>query len=139
MRYVRNGQEVAATFIQNQWRSYDAHMNYINTLADILIVQSVARRWLTLRKMRGERGMKPRSADYERSNNLVERKRNTDADWQRHRLNVVKRPPANQLQYSHRDGINAFHRDSVGCEDWYDGNKSETSDMLKNWKKKGSI
>ena len=42
---------MAATFIQSQWRSYDAQMNYINTLADILIVQSVARRWLVLRKL----------------------------------------------------------------------------------------
>jgi hypothetical protein len=52
MRYVQQGQEVAATMIQAQYRSYDAQMNLINTLADILIVQSVARRWLVLKKLK---------------------------------------------------------------------------------------
>ena len=37
---------VAATIIQTFWRSYDSQMNYLHTMADVLIAQSVARRWL---------------------------------------------------------------------------------------------
>lgn len=39
----------AATVIQSRWRSFDVQMNFMHTLADILIVQSVARRWLTMK------------------------------------------------------------------------------------------
>lgn len=39
----------AATKIQTRWRGYDAQMNYLHTLADILVVQSIARVWLTKR------------------------------------------------------------------------------------------
>lgn len=141
-RYVRNGQEVAATFIQSQWRSYDAQMNYINNLADILIVQSVARRWLTLRKMRKRYGFRPKQdtkmgygqsgSNYNQNNAAPIQQRNTHATWQQHRLNIVSKPPSPKR---HSEGFpDVFHRDSVGAEDWYDGNKSETSDMLRGWK-----
>lgn len=39
----------AATVIQKSWRSYDSTMNYLHTVADILIVQSVVRRWIATR------------------------------------------------------------------------------------------
>ena len=45
----RNGplaQYVAAVKIQACCRSYLAHERYLNTLADVLIVQSIARRWI---------------------------------------------------------------------------------------------
>ncbi|KAL7552826.1 hypothetical protein ACHAWF_018717 [Thalassiosira exigua] len=155
MRYVRNGQEVAATFIQSQWRSYDAQMNYINTLADILIVQSVARRWLVLKKVKPRMRIRPneeiigynkaqRQPKSSRSrNNAAPRNNNScnnnsHAVWQEHRLNVVSRPVTSDsmaARYSqHSEGFDAFHRDNVGGDEWYDGNKSETSDMLKYWK-----
>ena len=41
-------QDCAVT-IQKYWRCYDCTMNYLHTVADILIVQSVARRWLSKR------------------------------------------------------------------------------------------
>lgn len=39
----------SATTIQKYWRCYDCTMNYLHTVADILIVQSVVRRWLSKR------------------------------------------------------------------------------------------
>ena len=39
----------AATVIQKYWRSYDCTMNYLHSIADILIVQSVVRRWIAMR------------------------------------------------------------------------------------------
>lgn len=39
----------AAITIQKYWRCYDCTMNYLHTVADILIVQSVVRRWLSKR------------------------------------------------------------------------------------------
>ena len=41
--------EEAATKISSAWRSYDCTMNYLHTLADILIAQSIVRRWIALR------------------------------------------------------------------------------------------
>jgi len=35
----------AATTIQKYWRTYDCTMNYLHSVADVLIVQSVVRRW----------------------------------------------------------------------------------------------
>jgi IQ calmodulin-binding motif len=35
-----------AVKIQSQWRSYDCTMNYLHYLADVLITQSAARRWM---------------------------------------------------------------------------------------------
>ena len=134
-RYVESGREIAACMIQSQWRSYDAQMNYINKLADILIVQSVARRWSALRRMRGKIRRRPVQestvhATY-RSKSLPVQK-NAHAVWQQHRLNVV----ANQSRqsYPNEDELDAFDKDSVGGDEWYSGNKSETSDMLKSWK-----
>jgi hypothetical protein len=47
---MRNGRMVrSATKIQAQWRSYDCTMNYLHYLADVLIVQSAARRWIARR------------------------------------------------------------------------------------------
>lgn len=39
----------AATVIQTYWRSYDCTMNYLHSVADILIAQSVVRRWMARR------------------------------------------------------------------------------------------
>jgi IQ calmodulin-binding motif. len=39
----------AATTIQKYWRSYDCTMNYLHTVADVLVVQSVVRRWIASR------------------------------------------------------------------------------------------
>ena len=39
----------AAIVIQKYWRSYDCTMNYLHSIADILIVQSVVRRWIAMR------------------------------------------------------------------------------------------
>lgn len=39
----------AATTIQKNWRSYDCTMNYLHTVADVLVVQSVVRRWIASR------------------------------------------------------------------------------------------
>ncbi len=48
----------AAIVIQKYWRSYDCTMIYLHSIADILIVQSVVRRWIALRaypKLRQQR------------------------------------------------------------------------------------
>lgn len=42
--------ERCATLIQSHWRSYDCTMNYLHFLADVLIAQSVARRWMAKRR-----------------------------------------------------------------------------------------
>mmetsp|Transcript_561 Transcript_561/g.989 ORF Transcript_561/g.989 Transcript_561/m.989 type:complete len:1946 (-) Transcript_561:923-6760(-) len=39
----------AATTIQKYWRSYDCTMNYLHTVADVLVVQSIVRRWIAIR------------------------------------------------------------------------------------------
>ena len=142
IRYVRNGQEVAATFIQARWRSYDAQMQYINTLADILIVQSIARRWLTMRKLKRIFEMKPKHEKIRHDKQMKNRnqshaptKKNPHVAWQQHRLNVVARPLTAKKSDS-LIGFDAFAHDIVGGEEWYDGNKSETNDMLKNWKRR---
>jgi len=38
--------EHAAITIQKCWRSYDCTMNYLHAVADVLIIQSVVRRWI---------------------------------------------------------------------------------------------
>ena len=210
--YVQTGQEVASTIIQAQWRSYDAQMTYINTLADILIVQSIARRWFTMRKFRRVIGMKstrknvrhnnrsetknsghkpktlissPRSSIkytattipttnmYSNEDNHAAWKQHrlkimkqnqgddvsvndlsssklvksssssppdTHAGWKHHRLNIIKQSPHLNKQSYHPDDVSFddFVEDIVGGgQVWYDGNKTETSDMLKKWKSKG--
>ncbi|KAL9181629.1 hypothetical protein ACHAXT_010434 [Thalassiosira profunda] len=155
-RYVRNGQEVAATFIQSQWRSYDAQMNYINCLADILIAQSVARRWLVLRKVKPklkrrdpERhepglapGLKANASGTHKIGTRVSQpaaRKNPHAAWQQHRLKVVSKPEkpkaaSGSSQISHVEGFDVFDQNSEGGDEWYDGNKTDASDMLKSWK-----
>lgn len=39
----------AAIVIQKYWRGYDCTMNYLHSIADILIVQSIFRRWMAMR------------------------------------------------------------------------------------------
>ena len=39
----------AATTIQKTWRSYDCTMNYLHSVADVLIAQSIVRRWIAKR------------------------------------------------------------------------------------------
>lgn len=41
--------ESGAIVIQARWRCYDCTMNYLHPMVDILIVQSVARRWIAMR------------------------------------------------------------------------------------------
>lgn len=208
--YVQTGQEVASTIIQAQWRSYDAQMTYINTLADILIVQSIARRWFTIMKIgrkstrekvrhdkRSETknaGNKPKtlisslrlsvkytaaatkppttnmysnednhptwkqhrlkimkqnpgddvSVNASSSSKLVKSfsssPPDTHAGWKRHRLDIINQSPQLNKQSHHSDDVSFddFVEDIVGGgQVWYDGNKTETSDMLKNWKSKG--
>ena len=152
--YVTAGQEVAATFIQSQWRSYDAQMNYINTLADILIVQSVARRWLVLRKLGrrrlekklqharlGDDHMPPTNninqqgkGDQNSGATDTKKGNNTHAVWQQHRLNIV----SNSKPLSPKASSQLSSHDGLDDGEWNDnklfGNKMETSDMLKSWK-----
>lgn len=156
MRYVMHGQEVAATLIQAQWRSYDAQMNYINTLADILIVQSVIRRWLVLRRvkaikvrMRKKQKLQQRQArsKHDQPNHADDSKPGWQEEWQNRRKNYVR--PMNSFSFQNNEPANSnssgvatrdggagelplFH--GIDGVDWYDGNKSEASDMLRSWK-----
>lgn len=43
-------QVICATKIQSQWRSYDCSMNYLHYIADVLITQSVVRRYLAIQR-----------------------------------------------------------------------------------------
>jgi hypothetical protein len=45
-------QHRAATMIQSHWRSFDCTMNFLQYLADILIVQDALRRWLVRKEQR---------------------------------------------------------------------------------------
>lgn len=138
-RYVTEGQEVAATLIQTQWRSYDAQMNFIDALADILIVQSVARRWLTLRRQEvknwnmSKRKKQPAAAIYGRKQLMIDpsaRSRNDSHQvWKEHRLNVVERK-----KQVHKSEYPEAFSDIVEDVRFYDGNASETSDFLQNWR-----
>ena len=137
-RYVTEGQEVAATLIQTQWRSYDAQMNFIDRLADILIVQSVARRWLTLRRQEVKnwnmsKRKQPAAATYGRKQLMIDpsaRSRNDSHEvWKEHRLNIVER----KKQVHTSEYPEAFS-DIVEDVRFYDGNASETSDFLQNWR-----
>lgn len=40
-------EDAAAVVIQSRWRAYDAHMIYLYNLSSIMVIQSIARRWLT--------------------------------------------------------------------------------------------
>ena len=137
-RYVNEGQEVAATLIQTQWRSYDAQMNYINALADILIVQSVARRWLTLRRQdvknwNMSKRKQPSAAIYVRNQVLMdprERSRNDGHEvWKEHRLKIV----AKKKQIHTNEYPEAFS-DIVEDVRLFDGNTLETNDFLQHWR-----
>ena len=44
--------QVAAIIIQTYWRSYLSRICYLQSVADVVVVQSVARRWLTRRWLR---------------------------------------------------------------------------------------
>ena len=181
MRYVQQGQEVAATMIQAQYRSYDAQMNFINKLADILIVQSVARRWLTLRKLKhvklqysyhyGVRrqqqvaynihnnssvsraiqnlqhypvsrqhhgqvnGSSPRWHSSQAHHSQSRIPSNRPPRWNEPPSPRAEYPPPRPTDHN-PDGFDTFNRG--GSEEWYDGNKSEASEMLTNWKRRGS-
>jgi len=45
--YERNIQNIAATIIQAQWRSFACEMKFLRAYEDILLVQSVVRGWIT--------------------------------------------------------------------------------------------
>jgi len=47
--------QVAAIIIQTYWRSYVASICYFQSISDVIVVQSVSRRWLVRRKMGMER------------------------------------------------------------------------------------
>ena len=111
-------------------------MNYINTLADILIVQSVARRWLTLKKVKMLIRELNQSTNYKQHRYGYNK---TSASWQHGKVNIVTRrmnPVAKAVK--HQDEFDLFNQESVDKDGWYDGNKSETSDMLRNWKGRSS-
>lgn len=136
-RYVNEGQEVAATLIQTQWRCYDAQMNYINTLADILIVQSVARRWLTLRRQdvknwNMSKRKQPSAAIYGRNQLSMNPRPGSRNDahevWKEHRLKIVAKKQVYTNQYPE-----AFS-DIVEDVRLFDENTSETSDFLQHWR-----
>jgi len=141
-RFVVEGQEVAATLIQSQWRSYDAQMNYINTLADILIVQSVARRWLILRRedvkslnINKQKHMLPQ---YMRKQVLgqdsVVMRPDSHNVWKEHRLKVVaKKKQAHNNDYPETYS-DIFSEDGIEDNRWYGANVSETSNILQNWR-----
>jgi len=156
MRYVMHGQEVAATLIQAQWRCYDAQMNYINTLADILIAQSVIRRWLVLRRVkaikvriRKKQKLQQRQArsKHDQPNHVDDSKPGWQEEWQNRRKKNIR--PMNSISFQNnepadsndsgvatRDGgaeeLSLIH--GIDGVDWCDGNKSEASDMLRSWK-----
>ena len=46
-------EDKAATIIQTRWRCYDTSMDYLHYLADVLIVQSMVRRWFAMREVTG--------------------------------------------------------------------------------------
>ena len=48
----REYEEIAATIIQAQWRSFSCEMKFLRFYEDLLIVQSVARGWITRRLIR---------------------------------------------------------------------------------------
>ena len=144
---MKNGQEIAATFIQAQWRSYDTRLNYINILGDILMAQSIARRWLTQKRLRSwltlkklRRQTKRFPEEYRREqrqrNDQIQanckqsvqnaQKNNAHTSWQQHRLQVVSKPASPHALLTQQA--------TSGEEGWYDGSKSEASDMLRSWK-----
>lgn len=50
VRLQHEHQISCAVKIQSQWRSYDCSMNYLHYIADVLIAQSVVRRYLAIRR-----------------------------------------------------------------------------------------
>jgi hypothetical protein len=42
----------SATIIQSQWRSFSSEMNFLRSYEDVLVVQSIARGWITRRLIR---------------------------------------------------------------------------------------
>lgn len=175
MRYVLQGQEIAATMIQAQYRAYDAEMNYVNTLADILIVQSVARRWLILQKLNqgslqcssynGARRQQHAARNdtsvsraiknlkqYPRSRQQHVQQNGSSSQWQSYQTNHTQpqrstnrpiRQENNIPRSEHSLRTVIRHPDSYtvnrgGSDEWYDGNKSEASEMLTNWKRRNA-
>ena len=47
-----NKEEIAATKIQAQWRSFSCEMKFLRTYGDILIIQSLIRGWIARRQVR---------------------------------------------------------------------------------------
>ena len=146
-RFVRNGQEIAATIIQTSWRRYDAEMNFINHLADVLIVQSIGRRWLVRKKLE-RKGVVLGSTSYKShsknsSKNLsytarLNHKENSSPhdEWKQHRLKVLQRSTSGKSRTTRSlfEGFENFDKDSVAGDDWYSENKSQASDLLASWK-----
>ena len=145
-RYVDEGQEIACTLIQTQWRRYDTQMDYINTLADILIVQSVARRWLTLRRqeVRTWHFSKKNQSDvtiygrHHPSYSSTRQQNDAHAVWKEHRLKVVakKKQANNEYPEAFSDILSD---DGVEGIRWYDRNTSETNDLLHLWRGRKSL
>jgi len=72
--------EVAAVVIQARWRGFSAEMNFIKSLVDVLIVQTIVRRWLAIRRvtawkrqLRSDSTVSLRSRSFEGGNTLVSR------------------------------------------------------------------
>ena len=147
-RFVRNGQDIAATIIQTCWRRYDAEMNFINHLADVLIVQSIARRWLVRKKLERKgivlvvaTGVAPPSQNLPSHLGYTKRfnqKKNssTHDEWKQHRLKVLERSASlnSRTTRSPLEGFENFDKDSLASDEWYCENKSQASDLLQSWK-----
>jgi len=146
-RFVRNGQDIAATIIQTCWRRYDAEMNFINHLADVLIVQSIARRWLVRKKLE-RKGIVLGPTSYkspsQNSSNRFgyttrfnqKKTPSTHDEWKQHRLKVLERSTSvnSRTTRSSFEGFENFDKDSVAGDDWYCENKSQASDLLQSWR-----
>lgn len=81
----RMKEERAATTIQSQWRCFMVETSFIQTLVDILIVQSVIRRFVAIKKVKELR-------QYQRRKGLVDRNSRFQASRQVH--SRAGRPPA---------------------------------------------
>eukprot|EP00804_Cyclotella_cryptica_P018691 CCRYP_007206-RA/>CCRYP_007206-RA protein AED:0.05 eAED:0.05 QI:68/1/1/1/0/0/2/344/1097 len=173
---------------QSVVRRYLAFYTSAIRLANILYIQaiyrgyrvrselmSVARRWLTLRKMKkrklqcgyhhGSRHQQALPYSISKNSSVSRAIHNlqsssvsrqhvhshanaTSPRWQRcptsaNPSHIQSKGP--QTSYSkpgypiskttqHPEGFETFHR--IGSDEWYDGNKSETSEMLTNWKRR---
>lgn len=58
----------AATLIQTRWRAYWGEISFIRSIVDILIVQTVVRRWMAKRRVRAMRKARKKKMQHQRRN-----------------------------------------------------------------------